>query len=191
MFPKLVLHACCAPDEAYVVHLLKESRELYCYFSNPNIQPQEEYDRRRDEAQRVADRFSVPFVSPPYEPHVWEEAIRGLENTPEGGARCSTCFLLRLRQTAQFTRQIGWPSFASVMSISPHKNTDMLDEAGRQAAREYDVTYESFNFKKQDGFRKSIALSNELGLYRQDYCGCRLSKAERDIRRRKKLIDTQ
>jgi epoxyqueuosine reductase len=179
----LVLHVCCAPDEAYVVKLLKDSHRLHCYFSNPNIAPREEYDKRLSEARRVAEHFGVPFDSAPYEPRDWERAVQGLEHTPEGAERCRECFLLRFRQTAAFCKELGCTQFTSVMSISPHKRIAMLNEAGATAAAEFAVSYATFDFKKQDGFLKSIQLSRELGLYRQDYCGCSLSKAERDGRK--------
>jgi epoxyqueuosine reductase len=179
---KLLLHICCAPDEAWVVSSLSETYDLRCFFCNPNIQPQEEYEKRLWEAKKVAIHFGVPFDSSPYDPQSWEKTIQNLAHTPEGGGRCEQCFLLRLRQTAQYCESIAWPHFTTVMSISPHKNIDQLNKAGFAAAEEYRVVYEPFNFKKNNGFQKSIQLSNELGLYRQDYCGCRLSKAERDER---------
>ncbi len=182
MKPKLLLHICCAPDEAWVLHTLSAEYELRSFFCNPNIQPAEEYDKRCAEAEKTAHRYNVPFDSEPYKPHKWENAVKDLTQTPEGGARCEQCFLLRLRQTARFCTTIGWPSFTTVMSISPHKRVDMLDKAGNAAALEFGVSYVPFNFKKKDGFLKSLRLSKELGLYRQDYCGCRLSKAERDLR---------
>jgi predicted adenine nucleotide alpha hydrolase (AANH) superfamily ATPase len=182
MKPQLLLHVCCAPDEAWVVHSLNESYDLRCFFCNPNIQPQEEYDKRLAEARRVAGIYNVPLDAAPYAPQSWEETVGELAHTPEGGARCERCFLLRLGQSARFCASIGWPRFTTVMSISPHKKIDMLLAAGLKAAREHAVVYEPFNFKKNAGFIKSVQLSRELGLYRQDYCGCRLSKMERDRR---------
>jgi epoxyqueuosine reductase len=187
MQPQLLLHICCAPDEAWVVHTLNKAYALHCFFCNPNIQPEEEYYKRREEAHKVALRYNVPFDAAPYDPQSWEDAVNGLTHTPEAGARCEQCFLLRLTTTAEFCASIGWPRFTSVMSISPHKRIDMLNNAGMQAAQAYGVTYEPFNFKKNNGFLNSIKLSNELGLYRQDYCGCRLSKAERDMRKRNRV----
>jgi predicted adenine nucleotide alpha hydrolase (AANH) superfamily ATPase len=169
-----------------VVQLLSDSYDMRCFFCNPNIQPQEEYEKRLREARNVADHFKAPFDCSPYDPQSWESAIANFENTPEGGGRCEECFLLRLKTTARFCRSIGWPQFTTVMSISPHKNIDMLNKAGSVAAESYDVVYVPFNFKKNDGFRKSIQLSKDLGLYRQDYCGCRLSKAESEERKRKR-----
>jgi hypothetical protein len=183
MKPRLLLHICCAPDEAWVVKTLKESYDLRCYFCNPNIQPQEEYEKRRAEAEKVAGLFSVPFDADAYAPLEWENAVKDFSDTPEGGARCEQCFLLRLRQTAKFCALIYWPAFTTVMSISPHKKIDLLEKAAMTAAREFGVTSVPFNFKKNNGFLGSIQLSKDLGLYRQDYCGCRFSKAERDLRK--------
>jgi hypothetical protein len=182
MKPKLVLHICCAPDEAWVIHSLRESWELYSFFCNPNIQPKDEYEKREAEARRVAAMYDIPFEADTYDEGSWEEAIRGLESTGEGGERCERCFLLRLGRTAAFCRRIGWERFTTVMSISPHKRIEQLTATGHAAAQEHGVVYEPFNFKKKNGFLNSIALSNELGLYRQDYCGCRLSRQERDRR---------
>ena len=182
MKPKLVLHICCAPDEAWVVHSLSGTRELHCFFSNSNIQPEAEYRTRLDEARRVAAHYGVAFSAAPYAPAAWEDAVRDHLHTPEGGSRCAECFRLRLEETARFTRSIGWPSFTTVMSISPHKNVRVLTAEGTRAAHESGVCYEPFDFKKKDGFLGSIRLSRELKLYRQDYCGCRLSLAERTTR---------
>jgi epoxyqueuosine reductase len=182
MKQKILLHICCAPDEAWVVHSLAAEYELRCFFCNPNIQPREEYEKRLAEAYETANHFGVPFDADMYKPDDWENAVRNFADTPEGGARCEQCFLLRLRRTAQFCTSIGWPRFTTVMSISPHKRIEMLNSTGNTAADEYGVEYAPFNFKKHNGFLNSIKLSKELGLYRQDYCGCRLSKAERDIR---------
>lgn len=185
---QLVLHICCAPDEAWVVKTLKNQYILHCFFCNPNIQPQEEYEKRLRDAEKVARIYEVPLTADNYAPESWKNAVHGLEHTPEGGARCEQCFLLRLRRTAQFCRELGWPGFTTVMSISPHKNIDMLNKAGELAAEEYGVTYKRFNFKKKEGFKNSITLSKKLGLYRQDYCGCYLSKEEAELRKEHKDI---
>ena len=180
--PKLLLHICCAPDEAYVIKLLKDDYELHCFFSNSNIYPLQEYQLRLDEARKVAGMFSIPFTADPYSPNTWNEAIKDLTDTAEGGARCRECFLLRMKRTAEFCSLIRWPAFTTVMSISPHKKISVLNETGEAAAAEYGISYGSFDFKKKDGFKKSMELSKELNLYRQNYCGCRLSLIERDKR---------
>jgi predicted adenine nucleotide alpha hydrolase (AANH) superfamily ATPase len=180
--PKLLLHICCAPDEAYAVDLLKDVYELRCFFCNPNIFPDEEFRLRLNEAKRAAGAYGVPFTWDEYDYGAWAGATAGLTDTPEGGTRCKECFRLRLTRTAEVCRNMGWQAFGTVMSVSPHKKTAMLDEAGRRAADAYGIEYVPFDFKKKDGFRKSIELSRRLGLYRQDYCGCELSRIERELR---------
>ena len=182
--PDLVLHICCAPDEAWVVHSLYHQYSLHCFFCNPNISPISEYELRLSEAKKTADIYGVPFYADTYEPSAWEDAIAPYIDTPEGGLRCSQCFLLRLRRTASFCQKNGFKNFTTVMSVSPHKKISMLNEAGHLAASEYGCIYESCDFKKKNGFLYSIELSKKLGLYRQDYCGCRLSKIERENRRK-------
>ncbi len=187
MKPDLLLHICCAPDEAWVIQLLNSAYNLRCFFCNPNIHPESEYDKRLQEAAKAASMFDIRFDHQEYEPHEWETAVSDFVETPEGGARCERCFLLRLRSSAQFCNSIGWNHFTTVMSISPHKRIESLNSAGKTAAHEFGVIYEPFNFKKNNGFIKSIILSKELGLYRQDYCGCRLSKTER-LQRKNELF---
>jgi predicted adenine nucleotide alpha hydrolase (AANH) superfamily ATPase len=182
MKPKLLLHVCCAPDAAWVLNLLKNEYDMCCYFFNPNIFPEEEYNKRLNEAKKVAELFNVPLVFEPYNPLEWETAVKNFLDTKEGGKRCEECFYLRLRQTAKYCKNAGYNSFTTVMSISPHKNIDMLNAAGKKSAQEFGVIYAEFNFKKKNGFLNSIKLSKELNLYRQNYCGCRLSLKERDER---------
>jgi len=183
--PKLLLHICCAPDEAYAVDLIKDQYELHCFFCNPNIFPTEEFNLRLNEAKRAAQIYGVPFTWDEYDRGAWAAATAGLTETPEGGARCRECFFLRLKRAAEVCRDMGWPTFGTVMSVSPHKKTSMLDEAGNSAAAACGVGYVPFDFKKKDGFRKSVALSRQLGLYRQDYCGCGESLKEAELRKSK------
>ena len=182
--PKLLLHICCAPDEAYAVDLIKDQYELHCFFCNPNIFPDEEFKLRLSEAKKAAQIYGVPFTWDDYDYGAWVNATDGLAETPEGGDRCRKCFLLRLTRTAEVCRDMGWPAFGTVMSVSPHKKTAMLDEAGKRAVEIAGggIEYMPFDFKKKDGFRKSVALSRRLGLYRQDYCGCRVSLEEAEKR---------
>lgn len=183
----LVLHICCAPDEAWVVHTLRQQYGLHCFFCNPNISPEAEYRLRCNEAHAVAQQYRVPFHEDPYAPETWEDAVASAITTPEGGERCRHCFDLRLDRTARFCAENDFPVFTTVMSISPHKRITMLNAAGNAAAAAHGVRYAEFDFKKKDGFRNSILLSKELGLYRQDYCGCRLSREERDVRMKTRL----
>lgn len=182
MKERIVLHICCAPDEAGVIEILQGDFDLYAFFCNPNIQPASEYEKRLEEAEKVARLYKIPFAASPYHPESWIRIINGFEHTPEGGERCRRCFLLRLQQTADFCLQEKLNSFTTVMSISPHKKIESIHWAGEKAAAEKQVNYLKYNFKKNNNFQKSILLSKKLGLYRQDFCGCRLSKAERDLR---------
>ncbi len=184
--PDLVLHICCAPDEAWGIQALKEDYNLHCFFSNPNIDTEAEYKLRLVEAENVARHYNIPFSSDKYDPQSWEQCIGPYAHTPEGAERCRECFLLRFRRTVAYCKEAGYDSFSTVMSVSPHKSISMLNETGAEAASGSGVKYRSFDLKKKDGFRKSILLSKELGLYRQNYCGCRLSKKEREIREEKK-----
>ncbi len=183
----LLLHICCAPDEAYGITVLKEQFNIVCFFSNPNISSDPEYHLRLSEAVKVANIFKIPFEIDDYDPQSWEYAISPFYNTKEGGERCRACFLLRLQRTAKFCSEKGINTFTTVMSVSPHKNIRMLNETGSIAAKAYSVNYLEVNLKKNDGFKKSVLLSESLDLYRQDYCGCRLSKAEREQRLAPKL----
>lgn len=179
MKPKLLLHICCAPDEAYAVSILKDEYDLRCFFCNPNIEPHDEYVLRLNEAIKAAKIYDVPFVADDYDDcsnDEWKNATRDFINAPEGGARCRACFLLRLTRTAAHCKEIGFDDFATVMSVSPHKNVNTLNECGKIAAELHGVNYVPFDFKKKDGFKKSVVLSKELGLYRQNYCGCLVSK---------------
>lgn len=166
-----------------MVSQLKDEYELHSFFYNPNICPPDEYEGRLKEAERVAKRYGIAFTAGNYNPDDWENIVEGYEDTPEQGIRCFQCFLLRLLKSAEFCNSIGFESFTTVMSISPHKKIEMLNKAGEKAAEEYGVVYEKFNFKKDNGFINSVKLSKELGLTRQDYCGCRLSLKERNERK--------
>ena len=180
------MHICCAPDEAYAVDLIKDQYELHCFFCNPNIFPDEEFRLRLSEAKKAAEIYGVPFTWDDYDHSAWVNAAAGLTETPEGGARCGECFRIRLTRAAEVCKDMGWPAFGTVMSVSPHKRTAMLDEAGKRAAEAAgSIEYVPFDFKKKDGFRRSVALSQKLGLYRQDYCGCELSLGEARKRREK------
>jgi len=183
MNSSMVLHICCAPDEAWAVHTLHDRYDLTCFFCNPNIAPEEEYRLRAREAGQVAAHYLVPYVEDEYLPDSWEAAIADAAATPEGGERCRRCIMLRLRRTAAFCRARALPAFTTVMSVSPHKSIKLLNECGAAVAAEWGLAWAPFDFKKKDGFRQSVLLSRDLGLYRQDYCGCRLSKEERDRRK--------
>ena len=171
---RLLLHTCCAPCATHVSHLLSETYEVMAYFYNPNIHPIEEYDRRRDELISYAGMVELDlFVEQP-DFEYWYEYIKGLEEEPEGGARCWKCYQMRLEKTAQYAKNNNYDIFTTVLSVSPHKNAEKINEIGLELEQKYGVKFLQANFKKNDGFKKSIDLSKKYGLYRQNYCGCRL-----------------
>jgi predicted adenine nucleotide alpha hydrolase (AANH) superfamily ATPase len=145
------------------------------YF-NPNIRPEEEYDRRVQVQREVLEKMSLPrpvsLVVCDYKPEVFTDAVRGLEGEPEGGARCLVCFRLRLEETTRRAKERGYDAFATTLSVSPHKDADALNRIGAEAGEKYGITYLEANFKKNNGYKRSIELSRQLELYRQRYCGC-------------------
>ncbi|MEK6726735.1 MAG: epoxyqueuosine reductase QueH [Deltaproteobacteria bacterium] len=174
--PRMLLHTCCAPCSTHVLELLREMFALTLYFYDPNIHPREEYETRRDEMRGYAARSSVGFVEGPYDVERWFELTKGHETDKEGSDRCFLCYELRLRESARFARENGFEYFGTVLSISPHKRADKINEIGLSLAEEYRINYLEADFKKKDGFKRSIVLSREHGLYRQDYCGCVYSR---------------
>ena len=173
---KLLLHVCCGICSSYPVSLLKDmGYSLVAYFYNPNIYPAEEYEKRLEAERILCSEFGVELVEGEYEPDEFYECAKGLENEPEKGKRCDKCFELRLRKTAQLAKKLGIKNFTTSMVISPHKNFKKLSEIGGRIAKEYNLNYLAIDFKKKDGFVKTNKISRELGLYRQNYCGCKFS----------------
>lgn len=182
--PGLLLHACCAPCSSYVVEYLAEYFDITLFFYNPNITFKDEYDKRAVELRRLVDEMGlgrqVRILYGNYEPEKFFEMARGLEHEPEGGERCSGCYELRLRAAAQAAKEGDFEYFTTTLSISPLKNAEKLNETGRKLSEEYKVKYLYSDFKKKNGYKRSVELSAQFGLYRQDYCGCVYSKAERE-----------
>lgn len=173
---KIVLHACCAICSGYPVSYLQDAGyQPVIYFYNPNIFPDEEYYKRLEAQQTLCSHFGCELVEGVYEPEMYYEFVKGLENEPEKGERCYRCFELRLRKTAEFAKSIGIDTFTTSIVISPHKNYAKLSEIGKKIAEEYGLKYLDVNFKKNDGFLKTNKISKELGLYRQNYCGCKFA----------------
>lgn len=174
--PKLLLHLCCAPCSLYVIELLYSRFELVCYFYDPNIHPVEEYIIRRDEARSHAESRKIRFVEGPYDADRWREVTAGHESDPEKGVRCRLCYAMRLREAARFARESGCEYFTTVLSISPHKDAKTINEIGFRLCDEFGVKYLPADFKKRDGFKKSVEMSGKYGFYRQKYCGCVYSR---------------
>lgn len=183
--PTLLLHACCAPCSSYVLEYLSRYFRITVLNYNPNISPEKEFRLRAEEIERLAREMEFPSERPEvvtwrYDPERFYEAVRGYENAPEGGERCEICFRLRLSEAAEYARKGGFDYFTTTLSISPLKNAALLNAIGGELAEKYGVQYLYSDFKKRNGYKRSIELSRAHGLYRQDYCGCVFSKNERD-----------
>ncbi len=174
--PRLLLHSCCAPCSSYVLEYLTGYFDITLLYYNPNIYPPSEYDARVQEQAGLVERMpfvhSVSMVKGEYVPEEFFREARGLEREPEGGARCEKCYELRLRQAARMAKETGCDFFATTLSISPLKPAGRLNDIGERLAEEYQVAYLPSDFKKKNGYKRSVELSAEYGLYRQNYCGC-------------------
>lgn len=182
--PLLALHSCCAPCSSAVLERLRDAFELVIFYYNPNIYPEEEFFHRAAEQQRLVREMQLEagVEVGEYDSARFYQLTKGHEADPEGGERCGICFEMRLRRTAEFARSIGASYFTTTLSISPLKDARRLNAIGEALAAEYGLRYLSSDFKKKDGYRRSCLLSEEYGLYRQDFCGCVYSKMERDRR---------
>ncbi len=174
--PRLLLHSCCAPCSSYVLEYLSRYFEITVLYYNPNIYPPEEFGKRLKEQQKLlADMefvHPVRLVEGRFEPEAFYQAAKGLEQEPEGGKRCEACYELRLREAAREAAAGGFDWFATTLSISPLKSAQKLMEIGERLGREYGVPYLPSDFKKKNGYKRSVELSAQYGLYRQNYCGC-------------------
>ena len=167
---KVVLHICCGVCAAGVVERLSlEGHEVIGLFYNPNIHPEQEYRKRLGVANEVAKRLSFPLTEAPYVPEEWFGEVSGLENEPEGGRRCEVCYRIRLKKTYLYMLDNGWDAFTTTLTISPHKSADVVNRIGWQVGGD---RFLARDFKKKEGFRQAIELSNRWSLYRQNYCGC-------------------
>lgn len=173
----LLLHSCCAPCSSACLERLKDFFKITVLYYNPNIDDREEYEKRKAEQIRFLQETGfADFLDCDYESEAFEEMAKGYEAEPERGKRCYLCYELRLNKTAQTAKEKGFSWFATTLTLSPYKNAEWLNEIGGKAGGRYGVNYLCTDFKKQGGYHRSIELSKEYGLYRQDFCGCRFSK---------------
>ena len=182
--PRLLLHACCGPCSSAVLEQLCRYFEITVLYYNPNTWPAAEYYRRGEELQKfvaAAHPLGVTVVEDTYDPQQFYTAVAGLENEPERGERCTVCYRMRLERAAQYARAHGFNWFTTTLSISPVKDPVRLNTIGCELAQQYGLNYLQSEFRKKDGYKRSLALSAEYGLYRQDYCGCIFSKQERGV----------
>lgn len=177
--PSLMIHSCCAPCSSYVLEYLSEYFKITIFYYNPNIYPESEYTKRILEQQKLIRdmkfRYPVSFLAGKYDKEKFYEMAAGMEDLKEGGARCMKCYELRLTETARQAVAGEFDYFTTTLSISPMKNAQKLNEIGVRVGEEYGVKYLVSDFKKKNGYKRSIELSKEYGLYRQDYCGCEFS----------------
>jgi len=177
--PKLLLHACCAPCSSAVLEQLCDVFEITLFFYNPNISPESEFTFRLEELERLTnemDLSDIRIIAPPYDNSEFENIAKGMEDIPEGGARCAKCYRLRLEKTVAYAKENGFDYVTTTLSISPYKNAQWLNEIGLELAERYGVKYLCSDFKKGEGYKRSCTLSAQYNLYRQNYCGCIYSK---------------
>ncbi len=188
--PKLLLHSCCAPCSSYVLEYLSDYFEITVFYYNPNIFPESEYTKRILEQQMLIQdmkvKHPVSFLAGSYERDRFYEIAAGLEHLKEGGERCFKCYELRLEEAAKIAQEGEFDYFTTTLSISPMKNAEKLNEIGNKVGAEYGVAYLQSDFKKKNGYKRSIELSKEYGLYRQDYCGCEFSYRDRQKEKKEK-----
>ena len=197
--PSLLIHSCCGPCSSYVLTYLSKYFDITVLYYNPNIYPPEEFEKRKKEQKRLIEALNrdlrisdeedgisvmpegsadIRFVAGDYDPEVFFEMAKGLEDVPEGGERCFKCYELRMREAAIMAKEGGYDYFTTTLSISPLKNAEKINEIGEELEREYGVKHLPSDFKKREGYKQSIELSRKYDLYRQDYCGCVFSRRD-------------
>ena len=168
---KILLHCCCAPcSTASIERLLADGYDIVLFYSNSNIYPKEEFDKRFSYMQKLAEIYSLELIADEYDHDAWSAAVKGLENEPERGRRCAACFAYNLARAEAKAKELGIEEFTTTLTVSPHKISQMIFDAAKDMAG-----YVPYNFKKQEGFKRSLELSEKYGLYRQNYCGCEYS----------------
>jgi predicted adenine nucleotide alpha hydrolase (AANH) superfamily ATPase len=182
--PNLLLHSCCAPCSSHVIDTLTPFFNITIFYYNPNIEPYEEYEKRKEEEKRFIKEYpnknKLDIIDCDYDNDLFIEMSKGLEDLPEGGPRCIKCYHLRLEATARKAKELNYDYFGTTLTVSPYKNSNKLNEIGDILSKQYDNKYLYSDFKKKNGYKHSIELSKKYNLYRQDYCGCKYSKRDRD-----------
>ena len=174
--PKLLLHSCCGPCSSACIERLLNFFDITIFYYNPNIYPKQEFEKRLFNQNKVIKFFNkVKIVSPTYDEQEYLQKIKGLEGEKEGGSRCDACFELRLFQTALFAKEHGYDYFGTTLTVSSHKNEQHINKIGEQISQKLDIKFLYSDFKKHEGYKRSIELSKQIDLYRQNYCGCRFS----------------
>lgn len=177
--PKVLLQSCCGPCSSYVLEYLTKHFRVTVLYYNPNIYPETEYFKRLSEQKKLIERLEterpVSFMECSYDSEAFYKAAEGFEKEREGGSRCERCFILRLEETARLAKENGFDYFGTTLTVSPHKNAQLINKLGEKIGDKYGVKFLYSDFKKKNGYKRSIELSKELDIYRQDYCGCEFS----------------
>ena len=191
--PKLLLHSCCAPCSSHVISVLTNYFDITILYYNPNIEPLEEYEKRKQEEIRFINEFpnknKLDIIDCDYDNNIFHEMSKGLEQEKEGGARCVKCYHLRLDKTATIAKELNYDYFATTLTVSPLKNSEKLNTIGLFLENKYNIKYLVSDFKKKEGYKHRIELAKEYNLYRQDYCGCIYSKEQRELEKANKNTD--
>jgi predicted adenine nucleotide alpha hydrolase (AANH) superfamily ATPase len=175
MKPKLLLDVCCGPCSTHVIEEMKKKYDIALFFPNSNIYPKEEYTLRFENAMKVANNHKLKLISSCYDHKDWLLFVKGLEDEPERGKRCEKCFEYRFDKTANYCSDNGYNAFTTTLTVSPFKDHDKINKIGKKIGAKYDIEFLECNFKKSEGYNKSKKYSIDLGLYRQNYCGCEFS----------------
>ena len=174
--PKLLLHSCCGPCSSACIERLSQYFDITIFYYNPNIYPKQEYEKRLSTQEQLVKNFqNIRMTSLPYDENQYLSQVKGLESEREGGARCDKCFYLRLKKTAQFAKENGYDYFGTTLTVSSHKDEQKVNRIGEEISNEIKIPFLYADFEKHDGYRRSIELSKQFNLYRQNYCGCRFS----------------
>ena len=186
--PTLLLHSCCGPCSTQVINFLKDYFKITVYYYNPNIEPYTEYEKRKQEQIKFIKEFNlenkdniIEFKEALYENEIYQNYVKGLEQEKEGGARCNKCFYLRLKNTALKAKENNFEYFGTTLTVSPHKNSQIINEIGEKIEKEIGIKFIYGDFKKNDGYKKSIEYSKKYNLYRQDYCGCHYARRDWNV----------
>lgn len=179
----VLLHSCCGPCSSSVIERLKDYFDITVIYYNPNIEPIEEYNHRKEVQIGLLNKLGIPYLDVPYDNEEFHKLTKGLEEEPEGGARCHVCYGLRLKYTAKLAKDNNYDYFCTTLTVSPYKNSEVINKIGEAIGNEVGIKYLLSDFKKRDGYKRSIELSKKYDLYRQEYCGCLYAKndSEGDI----------
>lgn len=180
--PSLLLHSCCGPCSSYVLEYLSKYFDITVYYYNPNMDTEDEFIKRLNEQIKVINKLpsinKIKLIEGKYTPEYYLNYIKGLENELEGGNRCHMCYNLRLEETAKLAKELNFDYFCTTLTVSPYKNAKVINELGKNLENKYNISYLYSDFKKKEGYKRSIELSKEYDLYRQDYCGCVFSRRD-------------